>query len=259
VVGIVLGSRGARSPLVLAGVGVGAAAVALVSVLPDDLGFLGDALRFEVPKTVHYWLSMIVAGGAAAAIAHLWATDRLPLLARAAALVAFVATAALPLRPAEIDSYHLGEHRWSETFAIDLKYAGSGFWVGYPSSRTVVDGTRQEILAAIRGEIEAGRLRHDTPVLHVAQTFQQWDATPLGVFAGVLETSVSLDPEVGHQTVGGRLYGFEMLSEFLVSGEFGYVLLEPEGLQPGLREAIVATGYRPIFTNEQGEVFRKGG
>lgn len=268
-VGVALGSRGARSPLVLAGLAVGAASVALVAVLPGNLGFLGDALRFEVPKTVHYWLSMVAAAGAATALAHGLATDRLPLLARGAAAAAFVVVAALPLRPAPIDAYHLGEHRWSETFAIDLKYAGSGFWVGYPSSRTVVDAPRQELLDALRGEIDGGRLHHDTPVLHVARTFQQWESTPLGVFLGVFETSLSLEPEVSHQTTGGRLYGSkdpeELLAQaraFLGSHEYGYVVLEPRRLPgdlPGrLREAIVAAGYTPLFANDHGEVFRIG-
>lgn len=256
-VGAVLGSRGARSPIVLAGLAVGLVAVLLTQVLPDDLGFLGSALRFEVPKTVHYWLSAIAAAGAGPALAYIWsdAGHRLPWLGRVVAVGAFVLAAALPLRPEPIDAYHLGEHRWSETFAIDLHFAESGFWRGFPDPRTVVDGPRQEVLDAVRAEIEAGRLAHDTPVLHVAKTFQQWAATPLGVFDGVTETFVSLDPEVSHQTVGGRLYGLERLEAFLDSAIFPYVVLEPDGLPEGIREQIEAAGYRSIFANEQGEVF----
>jgi hypothetical protein len=257
--GAVLGSRGARSPLVLAGLAVGVLAVLVTHVLPNDLGVLGSALRFEVPKTVHYWLSLIAATGAAAALAHLWSGWRLPFLGRAAAIGAFIVAAALPLRPAPIDAYHLGEHRWSETFAIDLHFATSGFWVGFPDSRTVVDGPRREILDAVRAEIESGRLAHDTPVLHVASTFQQWDATPLGVFAGVTETFVSLDPEVSPHTVGGRLHGLEALPGFLDSGAFGYVVLEPDDLPAGINEQIMAAGFTSIFENDQGEVFRAAG
>jgi hypothetical protein len=184
-------------------------------------------------------------------------------------LAAFVIVAALPLRfgnsgddsackvdCAPINAYHLGEHRWSESFAIDLHFAASGFWRGFPDARLVVDRPRQEILEALRAEIDAGRLRHDTPVLHVASSFQQWDSTPLGVFDGVDETSVSLKPEVGHQTVGGRLYGFDELHGFLTSGQFGYVVLEPGGLPDGLRQQIESAGYVPFFSNEQGQVFR---
>ena len=266
VIGVALGSRGARSPLVAAGVIVGIAAVAIVSVLPDNLGFLGDALRFEVPKTVFYWLSLIVAAGAGAALSHLWSRDRLALAARAAGLAAFVAVAALPLRPQPIDAYHLGEHRYAETFAIDLRFAGSGFWVGFPDTRTVVDAPRQELLEALRTEIDTGRLRHDTPVLHVARTFQQWEATPLGVFDGVFETSISLEPEVSHQTVGGRLFGSkdpaEMLAQLqqrLATAEYGYVVLEPANVPPAAKGLIESAGYNAIFTNEQGVVFRSEG
>ncbi|HEY4227824.1 MAG TPA: hypothetical protein VGM49_05760, partial [Candidatus Limnocylindrales bacterium] len=256
VVGIVAGSRGARSPIVIAGLGVGAGALVVTGLLPDNLGFLGDALRFEVPKTVHYWLSTIAAVGAAAALAHLRATGRLPWLARTGAVALFVVVAALPIRPMEIDAYHLGEHRWSETFAIDLHYAASGFWIGFPDSRTIVDAPRQQLLDAVRSEIDGGRLAHDTPVLHLASSFQQWVATPLGVFDGVDETFVSLDPEVSHQTVGGRLYGLDQLPAFLAAGTFRYVVLEPAKLPEGTRAAIIAAGFAPIYANAQGEVFR---
>ena len=265
--GIALGNRGARSPIVLAGLGVGLAAVAVVSLLPDNLGFLGDALRFEVPKTVFYWLSLVAAGGAAATLAHVHPTSPAGLSARAAALALFVVVAALPLRPKAIDAYHLGEHRWSETFAIDLRFAGSGFWVNFPDTRMVVDGPRQALLDALRVEIDAGRLDHDTEVLHVARTFQQWESTPLGVFDGVFETSISIDPEVSHQTVGGRLYGsrddivgtLEQLRAFLATGTYGYVVLEPRGLPDDPTTLIELAGYAPIFENDQGTVFRIGG
>lgn len=254
VLGALAGSGGARSPIVISGLVVGAAALLVTGLLPNDLGFLGDALRFEVPKTVHYWLSTIAAVGAASALAYAWSTDRLPWLARVIAVGAFVAVAALPIRPRPIDAYHLGEHRYAETFAIDLHYAASGFWVGFPDSRTIVDAPRKEILDAVRAQIDAGKLHHDTPVLHLARSFQQWVATPLGVFDGVDETFLSLDPEVSHQTVGGRLFDIADLPAYL-DGSYPYVVLEPQGLADGLRDAILRAGYSSIFANGQGEVF----
>ena len=268
-IGALLGSRSARSPLVIVGLLVGAVAVLVVSVLPDNLGFLGDALRFEVPKTVHYWLSAIAAAGAAPALVFIWSRAALPRPGRIGLVAAFVVVAALPLRLgtsgddanckqdcSAINPYHLGEHRWSETFAIDLRYAASGFWLGFPDARNVVDAPRSEILDALRAEIDAGRLGHDTPVLHLARSFQQWVATPLGVFDGVDETFVSLDPEVSHQTVGGRLYGLDQLPGFLATRHFPYVVLEPEGLPDETRDRVLAADYEPIFANGQGEVFR---
>jgi hypothetical protein len=258
VVGIVAGSRGARNPIVIVGLCVGLAALVVTSLLPGNLGLLDDALRFEVPKTVHYWLSTVAAVGAAAALAHLWTTDRLASVGRYALVALFVVVAALPLRPTPIDAYHLGEHRWSETLAIDLRWAGSGFWTGFPDSRTIVDPPRQEILDAVRKEIDAGRLVHDTPVLHLASSFQQWVATPLGVFDGVDETFVSLDPETSQHTAGGRLFGMDRLGEFLASGTYRYVVLEPNKLPDGTGNVIGAAGYTSIFSNDQGTVFQLG-
>jgi hypothetical protein len=269
-IGAVLGGRGVRSPIAIAGLVVGVVAVFLTQVLPNNLGFLGQALEFEVPKTVHYWLSLIAAAAAAPALAFIWSRASLPWLGRVGVVAAFVVVAALPLRFGNsgddrrcqtkceaINAYHLGEHRWSETFAIDLHFAAIGFWQSFPDTRSVVDKPRQEILDALRAEIEAGRLLHDTQVLHIAQSFQQWVATPLGVFDGVTETSVSIKPEVGHQTVGGRLYGFDELAGWLATRRFDYVVLEPAGLPDGLREQVLDAVYDSIFANDQGEVFRR--
>ena len=268
-IGAALGSQGARSPIVIVGLIVGVVAAGFTQVLPANLGLIGDALRYEVPKTVHYWLSAIAAAGAAAALAFAWTRAPLQWLGRAGLVAAFVVVAALPLRfgnsgdddrcredCASINAYHLGEHRWSETFAIDLHFAAIGPWQGFPDSRLVVDAPRRQMLDALRAEIDAGRLVHDTPVLHVARSFQQWVSTPLGVFDGVTETFISLDPEVSHHTAGGRLYGLDALAGFLASGAYGYVVVEPEGLPDGLRDDVLRAGYEPIFANGQGEAFR---
>jgi hypothetical protein len=269
VVGAALGSSGARSPIVLAGIAVGVLAVFVIGLLPGNLGFLGDALRFEVPKTVHYWLSTIVAVGAAAALAFAWNEQRIPRAVKVTMITTFVVVAALPVRfgmsgddrsctqdCSAINAYHLGEHRYAETFAIDLKFAGSGFWVGFPDSRTVVDQPRQDLLDALRVEIASGNLRHDTPVLHLAASFQQWSSTPLGVFDGVNETSISLKPEVSHQTAGGRLHGFEVLPGLLAGGEYPYVVLEPSDLPGDLVGQLQAAGYTQVYRNDQGAIYR---
>jgi hypothetical protein len=267
--GWLVGSAGARSAVIYVTAAVGFAAVVLTQLLPGNLGFLGDALRFEVPKTVHYWIPVFVSIGAGAGLAKAVADVphtsldlggarlALPWAARVVAVGAIVAFAAYPYRDKPIDAYHLGEHRLSEAVAIDLHYAASGFWLGFPDSRTLVDPPRQEIVAFIRGEIDAGRITHATPILHVAKSFQEWVSTPLGVFDGVTETFASPDQEVSHQTAGGRLYNLDDLHGLISGGTFPYVVLEPNDFPPaeGIRTEISAAGYHSIFANSQGEVF----
>jgi hypothetical protein len=272
--GWLVGSAGARSALIAATAVVGVLAVVLTQLLPGDLGFFGDALRFEVPKTVHYWLPVFVSIGAGAGLAKAVALGRAglprwlaaipaatagPLAAIAVAVI--VAFAAFPARTEAIDAYHLGEHQLSEALAIDLHYAGSGFWIGFPDSRTIVDEPRREIVDAIRREIDSGRLAHDTPVLHVAKSFQEWVSTPLGVFDGVTETFASPDQEVSHQTAGGRLFNMGDLAGLIDGGTFQYAVLEPNGLPDAaaVQAALVAKGYVSIFQNGQGMVYRLGG
>jgi hypothetical protein len=164
----------------------------------------------------------------------------------------------LPLRPAPIDLLYLGEHRLSETLAIDLRYADRGYWIGYPDTRTIVRPDQQALLDALRAEIAAGRLGPDTPVLHVAESFQQWASTPLGVFVGVTETTLSPDATTNIHTVGGRLRPLSDLDTALAGGLYRYVVLEPANLAGGERDRIVAAGYRSIFANARGEVFVAG-
>ena len=46
--------------------------------------------------------------------------------------------------------------------------------------------------------------------------------------------------------------------ETLLGGRPRYVLLEPSGLPPPLRDQILAAGYRSVFVNGRGELFVRG-
>jgi len=256
VAGWALGSPAARSPIVILGALAGIAAAVATQLIPGDAGLLGRALRFELPKTLYYWIPVTIALGAGATLAHVHGSPRLPWQARHLVLGLFVVIAALPLRAEPIDTLHLGERRWSEALAFDLRFAATGYWRGYPDSRQILDGPRLELVAAVREEILAGRLGPDDGVLHVARTFQQWDATPLGVFAGVIETTVSPDAEFSIHTVGGRLHRLDELDDLLAPRAFGYVLLEPSDSLPGdVRQRILGAGYVSIFKNDRGQLF----
>jgi hypothetical protein len=178
---------------------------------------------------------------------------------------AWIVVAALPLRPEPIDAYHLGEHRFAEALAIDLRWAGTGYWAGtrywtgYPDSRELIDAPRRAIVEAVRGEINNGDIGPDTPVLHVAASFQQWIATPLGVFDGVTETDISPDAEDSIHTVGGRLLHLQSLDGALSSGAYPYLLIEPGlGLPRDLDARVAAAGYARIWGNSQGTLYRLG-
>jgi hypothetical protein len=122
-----------------------------------------------------------------------------------------------------------------------------------------VDPPRQALIDAVRAEIAAGRIGPRTPVLHVASSFQQWVATPLGVFTGVIETDVTPDAVIEIHTIGGRLRPLADLDRLLAGGTYPYVLLEPGGLEdPTLRDRILARGYVSTFANGQGDLFVRG-
>jgi hypothetical protein len=146
----------------------------------------------------------------------------------------------------------------SETLSIDLRFAETGFWVGYPDPRFLINDEQQELVDRLRDEVTAGNLHATTPILHVAYNFQQWDATPVGVFGGMIETMVSIETEVSSHTAGGRLHPFTELEPMLAE-DFPYVVLEPEGLPENTRDLVLAAGYESIFANGEGEILVRSG
>ncbi|MEO7665165.1 MAG: hypothetical protein ABIV26_08550, partial [Candidatus Limnocylindrales bacterium] len=105
VVAVALAARApaARSVVLWTAIAAGFGVAALTQLVPEKgSGLLGDALRFELPKTLQYWVPVFVALLAAGGLAALHRTERLPLAVRGAALAAFIVAAALPLRATPI-------------------------------------------------------------------------------------------------------------------------------------------------------------
>jgi hypothetical protein len=215
-----------------------------------------QAVHYEVPKSVEYWLPVMLAIGAAGALAAVMRERRLG-LARPVAIGLFLVVAMYPITQPLTTNVQIGEHRGSESVGLALREAESGYWEGYPDARLIIDLPRRQVVDEMRAEEEAGRLGPDTRVLHLAASFQQWASVPIGVFTGAMETSISLQPELSIHTVGGRLLGFDVLSTQLASG-YGYVVLEPSGLDTRLADIITAAGYRQIWSNSQAIVYRRG-
>jgi hypothetical protein len=215
-----------------------------------------QAIHYEVPKSVEYWLPVMLAIGAAGALAALIRKRRLG-LARPVAIGILLVVAMYPITQPLATNVQIAEHRGSESVGLALREAEFGYWEGYPDARLIIDLPRRQVVDELRAEEVAGRLGPDTRVLHIAASFQQWASVPIGVFTGAMETSISLQPELSIHTEGGRLLGFDVLSTELAS-DYGYVVLEPSGLNPALPDAITTAGYRQIWSNSQAIVYRRG-
>ena len=233
---------------------VGALALGIGEALPGD-SLLVQSIHFEVPKSAGYWLPWFAAIAAALGLAAIWDRRGWPQRLRVGLIVAFVLIATVDPRPDQIEEVGIEQHRFADSLAIALHHAETGYWVGYPDSRTILDQPRQELLAAVQAEQAAGRMGPSTTLLHVAPSFQQWDATPLGVFAGVMETDATKDPEHSIHTVGGRLEDVKDLPSLLRQG-FPYLVVEgyPNG-SPYVAQAQAA-GYRVIWQNDRAVLLR---
>jgi hypothetical protein len=147
------------------------------------------------------------------------------------------------------------EARYAESIAIAFHHAEEGFWKGYPDRRLLVDPPRRDLIDVIRAEQHAGRLGPRSEVLHVADSFQHWSATPLAVFTGVMETSVSHDPERSPHTVGGRLHHLDELAS-LLDQRFEYVVLEGD-VRTRFLDDVEAARYRTIYQNARSTVLAR--
>lgn len=267
-IGLALGFRYAGRGWVVLGCGLVAGLAAwAASGLVGEATLTQQAIHYEVPKTIEYWLPVMLALGAAGAIAAVlrlrlstWLQSLAPIpsLLGLVAVIGMLVLGAMPLPGPVVQSVRIGQHRWSESVGLALQEAEVGAWPGYPDSRHIVDEPEQEVVDALRSEIDAGRLGASTRVLHIASSFQQWVSVPIGVFTGAIETSISLQPELSIHTDGGRLLGFADLDRELAGG-YGYVVIEPAGLPPDVlanaQARTTSAGYRQIWSNSQATIF----
>jgi hypothetical protein len=253
-IGAVLGLAVSRRGWVVLGTGfaTGLAAWA-ASGLVGSADLTQQAIHYEVPKAVEYWLPVMLALGSAGAITAVWRLRRLG-LARPLVLAVWLFATMYPFPGPIIQNIRIGEHRGAESLGLALREAQRGYWETFPDSRTIINPAQREVVDRLREEIEAGRLGPQTRVLHIDSSFQQWSSVPIGVFTGAIETSISLDPELSIHTEGGRLLGFDQLASQLASG-YGYVVFEPARLDPSLADQITAAGYRLIWSNSVAQIY----
>ena len=249
---------------ILLGCGIGAGLLAWAAT--GEVGYANltqQAVHYEVPKSVEYWLPVMLAIGGAGCLAAIVRERRLGLL-RPVAVGVFLVIAIYPTTMPLVQDVRIAEHRGAESLGLALREAERGYWSTYPDPRLIIDEPRQAVVDEIRAEEQAGRLGPATRVLHIASSFQQWSSVPIGVFTGAIETSISCSPEVSIHTEGGRLLGFGQLSSELASG-YGYVILEPENPDPqgcpqlsaALADQITSAGYRQIWSNSQALIYER--
>ena len=237
--------------LLLAPLAIGAAALLAVAVIPGS-SLLGDALRYEVPKAVGYWLPWACVPATAGLVAAIvrW---RGPAIARFALVGGFLAIVLLPTGSPAPDSVQ-ASHAVADDLAFDLRTAELGGWQGYPDSRLVVDASGRDLLGFLREEVSSGQLGAGARVLHVARSYEPWASVPIAVFTGLEESVVCEDATLDIFTAGGRIYPLASLATELRAG-YSAVVLEPAGLPAAVRSSVIAAGYRSVFTSSSGEVF----
>jgi hypothetical protein len=233
---------------------VASAASIVAGVTPTDTR-LGESIHFELPKSVGYWWPWVGAIAGGLGLAAMWTRAAWSGARRVAVAAAFVGLAALPLRGPDIEPRGIEEHRYAESAAVLLMEAERGYWVGFPDPRRLVDEDGAALIEAIRREQDARRMLASTELLHVVPSFQPWIATPLGVFAGVLETTASEDPEESLHTVGGRLRDIADL-DALVGPAFSYLVIEGYGLDRDYLARATAAGYEQIAQGDRWTLLR---
>lgn len=226
-------------------------------LLPADSSLV-QSLQGEVySKALAYWAPFLLALAAAAACHHVATLRRWSTIGQTFVL-AFVVFAILPIRlsPSTVAIDNLEEHRMAESASIALRHAQNGYWMYYPDSRTLVNASQRELLNKLEAERRLGLIGPRTHLLHAAESFRAWVRTPVAVFTGIYESTVSYDPERSIHTNGGRLYDMAEF-EALVHGNYSYVLIEGADLVGRLRARVERAGYKLIFENDRGQLYRR--
>lgn len=245
--------RQAIGSAVLVGLVAALAAAALGELAPAS-DMLLQSISYELPKSAGYWVPWALSLAAGLGLASLWAMRDLPAWLRVGTVSLWVILASVSFLPDDLEPEAIEQHRYAETLAVSLVNAQDGYWLGYPDPRRILDAPRLELVRAVRAEIGAGRLGGTTRVLHVASTFQQWEATPLGVFTGVLETTATPDAERSIHTLGGRLEAIDDLPGLLRDG-YGYVVVEDQ--PETVVDQVKAVGYAEVWRGERGVILRR--
>jgi uncharacterized membrane protein len=243
-------ARGGRR-MTLAALGAGAGALVGAALVPES-SILGQSLRYEIPKAVGYWLAWAcvpITGGLIALVAR----SRAPVIGRLGLIGVFLAIVLIPVGAIRADSSQASQPVGA-VLGHHLQTAEAGYWQGYPDVRLVVGSSGEELLDFLRAQIAAGRIGPETQLLHVAASYQESASVPIGVFTGIQETMVSADAATTIFTAGGRIHPLDALPEQLTQ-RYPYLVLEPAGLSPDVRAAIMAAGYQSVFTTPTGEVF----
>ena len=251
--GLVPVLRGGRR-LVAAGLAAGLALLLAAALVPDGT-VVGQSLRYEVPKAVGYWLPWACAPALAGVLAAAARRSRRAGTAWLAVPAAVLAVTLIPVGPVAPDSAQ-ASHPTADVAVWNLRTAQLGYWQGYPDARTVVGARGAAVDAFLEGRIADGSLRATDRLLHVAASYQAWASIPVAAFTGVDETVVSADATPTIFIAGGRVRPLADLGAELRAG-FAWVLLEPGGLPPSVRDAVVAAGYRSVFTASGAEVFAR--
>ena len=248
--GLVPAVRGGRR-LLLAALAVGAALLVAVALVPGS-SLLAGSLRYEVPKSIGYWLPWACVPATAGLVAAALRRRRAGVL-RLVPAGALLAIVVLPLGSPAPNAAQ-ASHAVADDLAYDLRTAELGYWQGYPDARLVVDAAGRRLLGFLGEERSSGRLGREPSLLHVAASYQPWASLPIAAFAGIEETVVCRDATPDIFTAGGRIDPLATLDGLLRRG-FSAVVLEPAGLPGAVRPAILAAGYRSVFSNASGEVF----
>jgi hypothetical protein len=238
------------------GLAVGILTMAGARLLPPDSSLVQSLQAEAHPKALAYWSPFLLAFGAAAAC-HRASTLRPTLGIGQIAVLIFVLLAVLPLRlaPATVGIDNYEEHRMAESVSIVMHHAQQGYWLYYPDSRELVDASQVQLFERLDEERAQGRIGPTTQLLHAAEGFRPWVGTPVAVFTGIYESTASYDPERSIHTDGGRLYALDEFPRLLGEG-YAYVLVEGQELTNLLRPGVEAAGYRLIFANGRGELYR---
>ncbi|HLI80006.1 MAG TPA: hypothetical protein VKV03_08485 [Candidatus Binataceae bacterium] len=229
----------------------------IVEALGRKLGALGGSNAYQSNiadlhyKLDEYWTPFFLIFPAAVPFAIVFNHGR-----RAMVVAALLAILIYPWYPRPNENYDYEEHSIAENWAIDLRTAADGYWIGTPDSRWTMGAKEMELVDLLWQEQAAGRINIKTHILHLAQDVIVWhECNRFSVYTGIMDDPIVYDipySDVGW-LAGGRVRQMPALSD-AIAARPPYILAQvaaPFGVK------FPPDDYDLIFNREQLQLYRR--
>ncbi len=153
--------------------------------------------------------------------------------------------------PVDYDSV---EHSVTEQWAFNLNTAALGYWAGHTDRRWTFTPAEMNLVRLLESEVAAGRITHDTHILHLCDSISVWSMVQFSVLTGINDDPIEYQHDPNNLWEGGsRVRGMNDLKAAL-DARPPYIL---EQVVPPAWVGDPPQGYQKIYDSWPVRLYRR--